>query len=550
MNGPIQKQKNAEVRNLRMRWLLLLGLAALTDWTKSISFDAVALFVLVAFGFTGEWATRSQHRYERIGSKVVSIVRGVDCVVCLSLMLSPTFRHDNIWLGIIPLLLAEAATRKSRSRLAAYSGLILICAGALWTLNFVPWSRVIAIGGTTLVTVVFAYLTMLLGAREDKLHQHDRRFHALISCSSALAGSRDLISMLSQILKVAVDEVGGDSGYVMLVDEEQPKLLRTEVAYGNAGEFDIPAELEVGDGLSGYVVQMSQPIALGNKDRESVECDGIQLGVRSVLSAPLSSRILIGNQESGREQTLGALTVLGDAAGDPFGPDEMQLLCSMGSLMAVAVSNARMEGRQISTFLRTLQSLATALEARDEYTRGHSQRVCEVSLMLAEQLGFNAEAIEELRVGTILHDIGKIGVPDSILNKPGRLTDEEFAIMKTHTTIGYEICRPLMLPEGVLMIIRNHHEKLDGSGYPDHLKGGELPPSLRIVCVADAFDAMSSRRPYRGVMELNSVFAELSRGAGIQFDSVVVEALRELLPSEGMQECYKQFWQTEDRKIA
>ncbi|MBV6457211.1 MAG: hypothetical protein HONBIEJF_00318 [Fimbriimonadaceae bacterium] len=533
-----------------MRWLLLVGLAALTNWSRAISFDVLAFSVLAVFGLAGEWATRNQSRYERIGARVISLVRAIDCAVCLGLMMSTTFRNDNIWLGIIPLLIAEAATRKSRLRLAAYAGLSLGFACSMWAFGYMPWARLGMIGGTVGVTVVFAYLTMLLGKREDKLHQHDRRFHALISCSSALAGSRDLISMLSQILKVAVDEVGGDSGYVMLVDEERPKVLKTEVAYGNSGEFDIPEELEVGEGLSGYVVQMSQPIALRNKDRESVECDGIQLGVRSVLSAPLTSRILIGNQESGREQTLGALTVLGDPAGDPFGPDEMELLCSMGSLMSVAVSNARMEGRQISTFLRTLQSLATALEARDEYTRGHSQRVCEVSLMLAEHLGFNAEAIEELRVGTILHDIGKIGVPDSILNKPGRLTEEEFAIMKTHTTIGYEICRPLMLPEGVLMIIRNHHEKLDGSGYPDHLKGGELPPSLRIVCVADAFDAMSSRRPYRGVMELNSVFAELSRGAGIQFDSVVVEALRELLPSEGMQACYKQFWQSEDRKIA
>ncbi len=149
-----------------------------------------------------------------------------------------------------------------------------------------------------------------------------------------------------------------------------------------------------------------------------------------------------------------------------------------------------------------------------------------------------------------LTDIGKIGVPDSVLNKPGRLTDDEFAIMKVHPVIGYDICKPLMLPDGVLMIIRNHHEKLDGSGYPDLLKGGELPPSLRIVCVADAFDAMSSRRPYRGVMDIESVFAELSRGAGIQFDPVVIEALRDILPSSRMQECYRQYWQPEVREAA
>lgn len=197
-----------------------------------------------------------------------------------------------------------------------------------------------------------------------------------------------------------------------------------------------------------------------------------------------------------------------------------------------------------------MQSLATALEARDEYTRGHSQRVCEVSLLIAERLGFGPEALEELRVGTVLHDIGKIGVPDAILNKRGRLTDDEFEIMKTHPVIGYEICRPLALSEGVLMIIRNHHEKLDGSGYPDGLKGGELPLSLRIVCVADAFDAMSSRRPYRGVMDRHTVMSEFSRGAGIQFDPVVVESLRDLLNSARMQELYAHYWSEEEAEAA
>jgi HD-GYP domain-containing protein (c-di-GMP phosphodiesterase class II) len=158
--------------------------------------------------------------------------------------------------------------------------------------------------------------------------------------------------------------------------------------------------------------------------------------------------------------------------------------------------------------------------------------------------------LEELRIGTTLHDIGKIGVPDAILNKPSRLTDEEFQVMREHPVIGYEICRPLMLSEGVLMIIRNHHEKLDGSGYPDGLKGGELPLSLRIVCVADAFDAMSSRRPYRSVMDIRHVLAELAKGAGVQFDPVVVESLRDLLQEGRLDDLYRQFWDTPAREAA
>jgi putative nucleotidyltransferase with HDIG domain len=209
-----------------------------------------------------------------------------------------------------------------------------------------------------------------------------------------------------------------------------------------------------------------------------------------------------------------------------------------------------MELRQRMTFLTTLESLAKSLEARDTYTRGHSQRVCDLSLLIGESLGLSQEALEELRVGTILHDIGKIGVPDQILNKPGRLDDEEFEIMKSHPVIGYEICKPLMLSEGVLLIIRNHHEKLDGTGYPDGLKGGELPLSLRIVCVADAFDAMSSRRPYRAVMDMHKVLGELAKGAGTQFDSVVVEALKNLLPTESMREIYREQWEEPEAKVA
>lgn len=529
---------------------MLVGLLALGISGRMALHAWVVCAFLGLLGIVYWWACSDARRYEKAGLNIVSIIRAVDCAILLGLVLSPSYHDDNLWIATVPLLMLEANTRRSMYGLAALCAIIVGIAVLLFVGKSIPLSRFGTITAVSMVTSLFSYLLMGMSIREDRLQQHDRRFEAMISCSSALAKSRNLISMLDLILKVAVEEVGGDSGYVVVADEDEPNKLRTEVAYGAKGDFQRPETLQIGEGLSGYVVQMSQPIALRNQDRKSLEVDGLELGIRSVISVPLTSRILIGTSESGQEQTLGALTVLGDPSGAAFGPDEMELLCSMGSLMAVAVANARMEGRQRTTFLRTLQSLATALEARDEYTRGHSQRVCEVSMMIAEHLGFTEEAIEELRVGTILHDIGKIGVPDAILNKKGRLTEEEFATMKMHPVIGYDICKPLMLDDGVLMIIRNHHEKLDGSGYPDHLRGGELPPSLRIVCVADAFDAMSSRRPYRDVMAIESVLSELSKGAGVQFDPVVVEALRDLLPTKKMRECYRNIWAPEEYKVA
>ncbi|HTQ12173.1 MAG TPA: HD domain-containing phosphohydrolase [Fimbriimonadaceae bacterium] len=550
MNGQIERQRLAEIRNLKIRWLMLSGLAALCLLGKPGNHEWIAIGAMVLLGAICGFAVRSHSSYEIAGAWIASLVRGLDCLFWVGIALSPTFHADRLWLATIPLLIIEANTRRSALRLIAMAGLVVAAAVAMEATHAMSLKEAGVLAGAVAATGVISFLVVGMSAREDELQEHDRRFGAMIASTSALANSRDLHSMLDQILRLAVEEVGGDSGYVMLIDEDRPEQIRTEVAYGERGKFEMPERLEAGDGLSGYVVKTSQPIALRNRDRRPIECDGIQLGVRSAISVPLCSRVLIGTNECSHEQTLGALTVIGDPNGPSFGPDEMELLCSMGSLMAVAVSNARMEGRQRTTFLRTLESLATALEARDEYTRGHSQRVCEVSLMIAEHLGFGPDAIEELRIGTILHDIGKIGVPDQVLNKPGRLTDEEFAIMKQHPVIGYDICKPLMLADGVLMIIRNHHEKLDGSGYPDRLRGGELPLSLRIVCVADAFDAMSSRRPYRGVMPIEEVLGELSKGAGIQFDPVVVESLRELLPTNRMQDLYRSYWRPELREAA
>jgi putative nucleotidyltransferase with HDIG domain len=378
--------------------------------------------------------------------------------------------------------------------------------------------------------------------REQALQARDERLDTVLNCAAALAASTDLRSMIAHTLKACTKELDASCGYVMLISDDDPNLLKTESAYSVEGEFEFPKALEVGAGITGYAVKMGQPIAIHNSDDEQLEIEGISLGARSIVSVPLVARNYMGPAQASNEQILGAITLLGNAEDSFANPHDMHLLRSLAALVAEAVSNAHMEERQRTTFLMTLETLAKSLEARDVYTRGHSQRVSDVSLMIGERMGLTAEALEELRVGTILHDIGKIGVPDSILNKPGKLTDEEFIFMKSHPVIGYEICSPLGLSEGVLMIIRNHHEKLDGSGYPDGLKGGELPLSLRIVCVADAFDAMSSRRPYRDVMATSRVLAELSAGAGVQFDPVVVEMLKEILPTERMRTCYFSQW--------
>lgn len=182
--------------------------------------------------------------------------------------------------------------------------------------------------------------------------------------------------------------------------------------------------------------------------------------------------------------------------------------------------------------LQLMQMLSTTLEAKDEYTRGHSHRVAEYSVLIARELGWNEKDLENLKNAAYLHDIGKIGIPDTILNKPTKLTDEEFSIIKEHTTIGANILKNISLIDHVQEIVRNHHERYDGNGYPDGLKGEEIPIRARIVAVADSYDAMSSQRIYRNQLPLEKIIRELEHNKGTQFDPEIADIFLKLLSED------------------
>jgi len=521
----------------RYRWALVGFLVALTAGGVLPKATFSTLGIFVALGLVGQAGLFAGRRSWPVGLMVARAAVLLDGALALVVAHMGWAGGDALWPVPVLVLLAEAvAFRQWRVLWGAAGGYLLLGGGALLAHRMSP-AQAAQAAGTVVVGATIAHVLSGLKGRDDRLDVGERRLGAVVESATALANSADLSTMLAGSLRVALRESSGTAGYVLLAEENDAEALYAEIAAGDES-FDFPKTLAVGEGLSGYAVQMRQLVSVGGG-----ECDGIDLGGRAAVSLPLLARAYTGSTSTAGDQILGALTVIGPGGRADFDGGDIQVLQTIGSMMAVAVANARMESRQRTTFLRTLESLATALEARDEYTRGHSQRVCEVSTMLGEALGFTAEALEELRIGTILHDIGKIGVRDNILNKDARLTDDEFQIMKSHPVIGYEICKPLMLSEGVLMIIRNHHEKLDGSGYPDGLKGGELPPPLRIVCVADAFDAMSSRRPYRNVMAIEKVVAELSKGAGVQFDPVIVEALKSLIKTDRLRDVYRQYWE-------
>ena len=190
----------------------------------------------------------------------------------------------------------------------------------------------------------------------------------------------------------------------------------------------------------------------------------------------------------------------------------------------------RKRRKQMETMsLQMIQTLVTTIEAKDEYTRGHSHRVAEYSALIAKELGWKQKDIFHLYNAAHLHDIGNIGIPDAILNKPARLTDEEYAVIKEHTIIGAEILKNITLVKHVVEVARSHHECYDGTGYPDGRKGEEIPIEARIIAVADSYDAMRSRRIYRNMLKPEAIYEQFQKNRGVQFDPEITDTFLRLL---------------------
>jgi len=180
-----------------------------------------------------------------------------------------------------------------------------------------------------------------------------------------------------------------------------------------------------------------------------------------------------------------------------------------------------------------IHSFVNAIDAKSPWTKGHSERVTAYSVSVARELGIKERDIDMLRMAALLHDVGKIGTYDVILDKPGELTDEEFALIRMHPVRGEEILKPIKQLRALLPIVRHHHERLDGSGYPDGLKNDEIPFFSKIICIADSFDAMTDDRPYRASPSREYAISELTRCRGTQFDPQAVDAFLHVLSENG-----------------
>ncbi|MCK4241537.1 MAG: HD-GYP domain-containing protein, partial [Candidatus Atribacteria bacterium] len=212
-----------------------------------------------------------------------------------------------------------------------------------------------------------------------------------------------------------------------------------------------------------------------------------------------------------------------------FTTDIINLLRSFSEQTAVAINNARLYQKIQDSYFEIVKALAQAIEAKDPYTHGHSERVMKYSLAIAPRFGLSKEEKDLLRYAAILHDIGKIGVRGIILNNSDGLTVGEYDEVKKHTIIGENIIQPIELLQSIRPLIRHHHEWYNGKGYPDGLSKEDIPLGARILAVVDAYDAMKSDRPYRKALTEEITIQELKRGSGSQFDPQVVEVFLEIL---------------------
>ncbi|NND98586.1 MAG: HD domain-containing protein [Pirellulaceae bacterium] len=227
----------------------------------------------------------------------------------------------------------------------------------------------------------------------------------------------------------------------------------------------------------------------------------------------------------GPSHSLGRMIAIRAGERKEFGTIEADLMKSTSMMLGIHLINQRQYIELQQIFEGTINSLVSALDAKDNYTSGHSTRVSELTVELATRLGYDDEGLSRVRRGGILHDIGKIGVDDAVLRKPGKLTDDEFDQIKQHPILGYEILKGIRQFRDILPAVRNHHESWDGRGYPDALAGNEIPRDAQIMAVADAFDAMTSDRPYRSGMSLEKVVSIFQDGRGKQWAPDVVDAL-------------------------
>ncbi len=374
-------------------------------------------------------------------------------------------------------------------------------------------------------------------ARDAQLQQLNRTLRTISACNQSLVRADSEPALLQAICRDIIEVGGFLLAWVAFPDHERAETVCTAAHHGNEEAFSLHGALEMEPGHAEHCLV---PLAL--RERRTVvhnQLSGMyeqgferlsQAGVGAKLALPL----LAG------EQVLGVLTIFSRQI-NAFDAAEIRLMEELAADLAYGIAALRTRvdrdnylQRYRQAMQNTVAAIARTLEMRDPYTAGHQQRVTTLAQAIAEEMGLTREVIEGLYFGAMIHDIGKIAVPAEILAKPSRLTPLEYQLIQQHPTTGHSIVHDVDFPWPVAEMIVQHHERQDGSGYPQGLTGDAIAIEARILAVADVVEAMSSHRPYRAGLGMEAAIAEIEAGAGTHYDPAVVAACIRVVRDNGM----------------
>lgn len=336
----------------------------------------------------------------------------------------------------------------------------------------------------------------------------------LYGASAEVAATQDIADICRRVLDQAHAQVPSEAMAVLLLDEETGHT-RVAAAQGELSDaFHAPMP-KMPDGVLCHVLGTGEAAVVCDVPNASMA------DTSSVLCVPLMTG----------QRLMGVICARDKLSGQEYLAGDAKLVGAIASQAAVAISNATLFADVKNLFVGTVRSLASAVDAKDPYTLGHSQRVTQYVLAIAQELGLTSGECEDLQLAALLHDVGKIGLPDEILLKAGKLTADEWEQVRKHPIWGEEILRPIKQLRRVASWIRHEHERWNGSGYPDGLKAEGIPRPSRIIAVADAFDALTSNRSYRRAVSVPEAVGILESAAGTEYDPDVVSAFLAALES-------------------
>jgi HD-GYP domain-containing protein (c-di-GMP phosphodiesterase class II) len=360
-------------------------------------------------------------------------------------------------------------------------------------------------------------ITDLASELEQKnlhLERAVERLSTIYSIGLAINSTMDIDRLFNLIVHTTTKTLKADIGYIILYDADKNCMNVTNLI-GNGKLLAPKTAIAMKDSsVSTWVINNRQPILIADINEMPHFARFSELGYerKSLVCAPLIVK----------KEIIGTISVVNKTDGSHFNRDEMEMLSTIAAQAAIAIKNATLYEEQQQTYLNTIQALVSAIEASDSYTRGHSERVTRYSLEIGRRLNLSADRMQILERAAILHDIGKIGVDLSLLHKEGKLTPADIRDLQQHPAIGMNILEPIEFLHDVRVCIGQHHERYDGMGYPNRIGKDEQLLEARILAVADAFDAMTSDRPYRKALSLDVAITELHDNSGSQFDPELV----------------------------